>query len=61
MNQGVFPNAYKVAQVIPLFKGGDAENFHGDCTDMIVIGIPCPGLASHPLMVFYKVVVMVPG
>ena len=28
MNQGVFPNAYKVAQVTPLFKGGDAENLN---------------------------------
>ena len=26
--QGVFPNAYKVAQVTPLFKGGDAENLN---------------------------------
>ena len=28
MNQGVFPNAHKVAQVTPLFKGGDAENLN---------------------------------
>ena len=28
MNQGVFPNAYKVAQVTPLFKGGDTENLN---------------------------------
>ena len=24
----IFPNAYKVAQVTPLFKGGDAENLN---------------------------------
>ena len=26
MLNGVFPDAYKIAQVIPLFKGGDQEN-----------------------------------
>ena len=26
MLNGVFPDAYKIAQVIPLFKGGDKEN-----------------------------------
>ena len=26
LSEGVFPNAYKIAQVIPLFKGGDKEN-----------------------------------
>ena len=31
---GVFPDAFKIAQVIPLFKGGDRE----DCT-VITIGL----------------------
>ena len=26
LSEGVFPKAYKTAQVIPLFKGGDREN-----------------------------------
>ena len=26
MTEGTFPDAYKIAQVIPLFKGGDREN-----------------------------------
>ena len=46
--------------------GGDAENFFQDCCMIVIdgghrMGIPCPGPASHPLMVYSKVVVMVPG
>ena len=28
MRQGVFPNTYKIAQVTPLFKGGDRNNLN---------------------------------
>ena len=46
--------------------GGDAENFFQDCCIIVIddrhrMGIPCPGPASHPLMVHYIVVVMVSG
>ena len=32
--EGVFPDCYKIAQVIPLFKGGDQEDRH--CTDLFI-------------------------
>ena len=45
--------------------GGDAGEFFQDCSMIVIdderMGIPCPGPASHPLMVHFKVVVMVPG
>ena len=28
INQGIFPDIYKLAQVIPLYKGGDKENLN---------------------------------
>ena len=45
--------------------GGDAGEFSQDCCMIMIddgrMGIPCPGPAAHPLMVYLKGVVMVPG